>query len=400
EAEDRASVQRVRAETAERTASETRQELQAQVDELCAQKERASQEMAKLQQVRDVLTADLQRHKDSVESFEALVGQSESASSATIADLRTQLAAATSKYAGLKSELDMLHGDHAHLSAEQFSLSSTATGLRNDLTAANAACRTALEQLDEQKSLAESHASQIKELESAVESHAAEIATAKAECVAFENRASGLQQTLDAKTSECVRLVRQMGDEIEERNDMVDRLAAAEKKLREDTAAMQQHLRRIDELEERLSCEQLHSQESVSSIQLGYASERQAALHRIESLNTDIASLRHQLFAQHSKCDALEKELADSRAAVSEAQSARGLLADENDSLRADYEALASRVKSVQADMELAIAEAKSEFSSKCIEIRELEAALEDANAAQIEARDAAQARVLDLESH
>ncbi|KAJ2461332.1 hypothetical protein GGF42_000254 [Coemansia sp. RSA 2424] len=399
EAEDRASMQRVRAETAEHTASETRQELQAQVDELCAQKERGSHEMAKLQQVRDVLTADLQRHKDSVESFEALVGQSESASSATIADLRTQLAAATSKYAGLKSELDMLHGDHAHLSAEQFSLSSTATGLRNDLTAANAACRTALEQLDEQKSLAESYTSQIKELESAVESHAAEIATAKAECVAFENRASGLQQTLDAKTSECARLASQMGDEIEERNDMMDRLAATEKKLREDTVAVQQHLRRIGELEEMLNCEQLHSQESVSSIQLGYASERQAALHRIESLNTDIASLRHQLFVQHSKCDALEKELADSRVAVSEAQSARGLLADENDRLRADYEALASRVKSVQADMELAIAEAKSEFSSKCIEVRELEAALEYANTAQIEARDAAQARVVDLES-
>ncbi|KAJ2886189.1 hypothetical protein H4R27_000848 [Coemansia aciculifera] len=433
-AEDEVKQMQAKAEDAERVAGETRRVLQAQVDELRAQNDRAIEEVAQLQRVRDELISDVQRYKALAESSETaivetakLLRNTESASNAMIAGLKTQLSAVTaerdgllretvdkhaqlgdvtSEHASLKDELDALREEREQLSAKHASLSSLAISLSANLESTTTKYNEVLVQCSEQQGLAESYAVQLKDLESVSVDRAAELAKAKEEYAAYENKVLELSQSLNKQTTECARLSTQIGDEIEQQHIISDRLAATEAELNTVNTDRLQHRHRIDELEAELSDQHdalSKLQQSISEIHSGYASAKQAALERIESLEADITSLRQQLYVQHAKYDTLEKELEDSRAATNEALSANGAVSDESEKLRADYEALTDRSKSMQADMEQAIADIKSELSSKSAEISALEAALESANsaleAAKTEERDAAHGTIEKLES-
>ncbi|KAJ2755263.1 hypothetical protein GGI19_001792 [Coemansia pectinata] len=433
-AEDEVKQMQAKAEDAERVAGETCRVLQAQVDELRAQNDRAIEEVAQLQRVRDELISDVQRYEALAESSETaivetakLLRNTESASNAMIAGLKTQLSAVTaerdgllretvdkhaqlsdvtSEHASLKDELDALREEREQLSAKHASLSSLAISLSANLESTTTKYNEVLVQCSEQQGLAESYAVQLKDLESVSVDRAAELAKAKEEYAAYENKVLELSQSLNKKTTECARLSTQIGDEIEQQHIISDRLAATEAELNTATTDRLQHRHRIDELEAELSGQHdalSKLQQSISEIHSGYASAKQAALERIESLEADITSLRQQLYVQHAKYDTLEKELEDSRAATNEALSTNGAVSGESEKLRADYEALTDRSNSMQADMEQAIADIKSELSGKSAEISALEAALESANsaleAAKTEERDAAHGTIEKLES-
>ncbi|KAJ2073721.1 hypothetical protein GGH13_001809, partial [Coemansia sp. S155-1] len=433
-AENEVNQLQARAASAELAAGETRRVLQSQVDDLSAQKDRAIEEVAQLQRVRDALTSDVQHHKSLAESSETAIAETvkllrntESASNATIADLKAQLGTVTverdgllqeaadksaqlgdvtSEHASLRDALDALRKEREQLSVKHAGVSSLASSLSADLESTTAKYNEAQAQCREQQALAESYAVQLKDLESASADRAAELSKAKEEHAAFESQVLELGLSLDKKRTECARLSTQIGDEIEQRHVLSDRLGVVEAELSTATTAKLQQRHRIDDLEAELSDQHdalSKLQESISEIHSGYALAKQATLERIESLEADMTGLRQQLYTQHAKCDALEKELEDSRAATSKTLSANGAMSGESERLRADYEALADRSKGMQADMEQAIADMKSELSSKSTEISALEAALESANVAleavKTEARDAAHATIEKLES-
>ncbi|KAJ2101051.1 hypothetical protein GGI09_001958, partial [Coemansia sp. S100] len=432
-AENEINQLQARAASAELAAGETRRVLQSQVDDLSAQKDRAIEEVIQLQRVRDTLTSDVQHHKSLAKSSETAIAETvkllrntESASNATIADLKAQLGTVTverdgllqeaadkiaqlgdvtSEHASLRDALDALRKEREQLMAKHAGVSSLASSLSADLESTTAKYNEAQVQCREQQALAESYSVQLKDLESASADRAAELSKAKEEHAAFESQVLELGLSLDKKRTECARLSTQIGDEIEQRHVLSDRLGVVEAELSTAITAKLQQRHRIDDLEAELSDQHddlSKLQESISEIHSGYALAKKATLERIESLEADIAGLRQQLYTQHAKCDALEKELVDSRAATSKALSANGAMSGESEKLRADYEALADRSKGMQADMEQAIADMKSELSSKSTEISALEAALESANialeAAKTEARDAAHATIEKLE--
>ncbi|KAJ2736374.1 hypothetical protein IW152_000934 [Coemansia sp. BCRC 34962] len=433
-AANKANQMQARAEAAERATEETRQELQKQVDDLRAQNSRTRDDITRLQQACDALTGDVQHYKSLAESSAISVDQSkkmlrdvESVSSTKITALQTQLDATTAErdrlqkeaadkssqlgdtaleHDKLRSELDALRLERTSLLEKHADLSSLSLNLSASVESANTKCNEALAQCDEQRGLAKSYAVQLEDLQSTFEDRVAELATASEARVALEGRLAELQQALETKVAECARLSTQTGDEIKMRHAATEHLGAIQTELRAATAAEQQHRHRIGVLEADLRKQheaQSQLQESISGIHAGHASAKKAAVERIESLEADLAGLRCQLLAMHTKCDTLERELEESRAATSGALLTNGVLADESQKLRADYEALAGISKSMRADMEQAIADLQSKMSGKSGEIRDLEAALESANAALEAARaevgDATRTSIEKLES-
>ncbi|KAJ2696968.1 hypothetical protein H4218_004278, partial [Coemansia sp. IMI 209128] len=407
-----ANQMQARAETAERATEETRQELQAQVDDLRAQNSQTHDEIARLQQACDVLTGDVRRHKDLAESSAASADQSqkmlvdaENSAGTRITALQAQLDAVTAERDGLKqeaadknaqlgdtasehdklrSELDALRLERTSLLEKHANLSSLTLSLSASVESANAKCNEALAQCDEQRDRAESYAAELKDLQSTSEGCASELATVSKAHDALESRAADLKQALDRKVAECARLSTQIGDEIEMRHASTERLDAIQVELKAATTTEKQLRHRIGVLEADLRKQhdaQSQLRESISDIQAGHASANKVAAERIESLEADHVGLRCQLFATHTKCDTLEKELEGSRAAVNGALLANGVLSNESQKLRANYEALVYGSKSRQVDLEQAIADLRSAMDGRSDEIRDLEDALASANA-------------------
>ncbi|KAJ2828536.1 hypothetical protein FBU31_002892, partial [Coemansia sp. 'formosensis'] len=196
-AEDKVGQLLEMAETAERAANETRQELQARVDELRAQNSRTVEEMAQLQHECDALTSDVQRYKSLAESSTTSADESvrmlrdaESASSATIATLQTQLGGVTAERDGLlretatmnaqidgaafertnlESQLDALRQKYEEISEKHTGLSSLVIELTASLESETKKYNDALAQRSEQQGQAESYAVQLDYLQSAVD---------------------------------------------------------------------------------------------------------------------------------------------------------------------------------------------------------------------------------------